>query len=472
MKKIITTFLLSSLSFVVLKAQITVLTFTGRDSLNQHVPMSRVVVRNLFHNWEETLYWPDTVLVMGATGIGDAETGCASSLQLSQNSPNPFDGITSVELRAAEPGDVEVEILDIAGRVVGVSSYSLLQPGAHEIHITLSSAGVYLLTARQNGRSASVKMLNRGNGAGNTITFSDDGTSRIPASDSPKTDNSSKGGTNNSFAPGHRMEYIGYAIQDGVEVESGHKVQMQYNSQTVVLTFGVSPVDGQPCPGSPTVTDIDGNVYNTVQIDYQCWMRENLRTTHYSDGTPIPAGGDNLSDTDPYYYDYSSSDIPLSERGYLYNWPAVMHGKSSSNSVPSEVRGVCPTGWHVPSDPEFVVLTDYLSSRAEYICGGETTNIAKALASTTWWEEYIDYQSICSPSDQSVNANNASGFSAIPAGWFWTGGLEEGQFAKFWSCTERMPGSSWGIYLQWVWPEVTRFYTAQYLGHSVRCLRD
>ena len=131
------------------------------------------------------------------------------------------------------------------------------------------------------------------------------------------------------------------------------------------------------------MTDIDGNVYNTVQIDYQCWMRENLRTTQYSDGTPIPAGGDNLSDTDPYYYDYSSSDIPLSERGYLYNWPAVMHGKSSSNSVPSEVRGVCPTGWHVPSDPEFVVLTDYQSSRPEYICGGETTNIAKALASTT-----------------------------------------------------------------------------------------
>ena len=95
-----------------------------------------------------------------------------------------------------------------------------------------------------------------------------------------------RGTTNNPFDPGDQMEYIGFAMLHGMEVESGHKTQETDASQTVALLFP----NTQPCPDAPTVTDVQGNVYNTVQIGNQCWMRENLRATMFADSTPITPG--------------------------------------------------------------------------------------------------------------------------------------------------------------------------------------
>ena len=126
-------------------AQTVTLTFTAKDAGNHHVQLNRVIVSNLTKGWQETLLWPDTVLVMSGTGIGDFETFQETSLRLSQNNPNPFDGTTFVNMQVAEPGDVSVEISDIAGRIVGANNYSPLQPDTHEIRITLSTPGLYLV---------------------------------------------------------------------------------------------------------------------------------------------------------------------------------------------------------------------------------------------------------------------------------------------------------------------------------------
>lgn len=124
--------------------------------------------------------------------------------------------------------------------------------------------------------------------------------------------------------------------------------------------------DGQPCPCSATVTDIDSNTYNTVKIGNQCWMKENLRVLHYANGENIPTGTQG-SYTVSYYYDYPSG-FALEDRGYLYNWAAVMHGVNSSTANPSGVQGVCPTGWHVPSEAEWDQLTSYMG-QGQYACG-------------------------------------------------------------------------------------------------------
>ena len=159
-----------------------------------------------------------------------------------------------------------------------------------------------------------------------------------------------------------------------------------------------------------TVTDVDGNVYKTVTIGDQVWMRENLRTTRFADGTPIPDGTAyfNMSVVDPYRY---SPNLP-DEYGLLYNWAAVMHGAASSNANPSGVQGICPNGWHVPSRSEWNQLKLYVKSQPQFFYQ-DPESIAKALASTSGWGSF-DYPGTIGCDTAS---NNATGFSALPAGF-------------------------------------------------------
>lgn len=113
-----------------------------------------------------------------------------------------------------------------------------------------------------------------------------------------------------------------------------------------------------------TVTDIDGNVYPIVQIGNQIWMAENLRTTHYSDGTPIEDGtglGDiSTDDTTSRFFYYDDDTTNIEEYGLLYNWYAVTRGTNGSSSNPSGVQGISPKGWHIPSHAEWTELERFL----------------------------------------------------------------------------------------------------------------
>ena len=277
----------------------------------------------------------------------------------------------------------------------------------------------------------------------------------------------------NSYSLQGLVPQTEYEVQ--VQTECGSDGQSQWSEAATFTTLtagGSDVVDGQPCPNNPTVTDIDGNTYNTVQIGDQCWMRENLRMTHYADGTAIPAGGDNGSETEPYYYDYSSHSLPLETRGYLYNWPAAMHGAASSGANPSGVQGICPAGWHLPSDAEWTQLTDYVGSVSEYQCGGSSSNITKALASTEGWN---GSSGECYPGDQSVTVNNATGFSAVPAGNCWGSSFySAGSGAYFWSSTQYESSSynAWNRALYYTNAGVNRYRSSKNNGFSVRCLRD
>lgn len=134
-------------------------------------------------------------------------------------------------------------------------------------------------------------------------------------------------------------------------------------------------VTGSVATDCGTVTDKSGNTYNTVVIGSQCWMKSNLRTEKYANGDLITAiAGAN-------YYNNSSSNIENeTDRGYLYNWAAVMNGEASSDNSPSGVQGICPDGWHVPSSDEFMEE----HNTTEYQCGGTNLFIAKAMAANTY----------------------------------------------------------------------------------------
>lgn len=240
-----------------------------------------------------------------------------------------------------------------------------------------------------------------------------------------------------------------------------------YGDEKIFTTLSMPDGDAQPCPGAATVTDIDGNVYNTVKIGSQCWMKENLKTTKYADGTNIPHGSTSSIVANWYYPNNNSSNKPT--YGLLYNWKAVMRNNSSSSSNPSGIQGVCPTGWHVPSEAEWTQLKNYVSSQTQYLCGG--AYIAKALASTTGW--YASNYSVCEIG-YNLNTNNITGFSAMPAGIHdsdnhYTG---FGTNAYFWSATEHYTWSSGCCWLYYSNPNVIITGEVADQGFSVRCVRN
>ena len=460
-------------------SQTVTLTFTASDTNDRYVQLDRAVVNNITEGWQEIIYWPDTVLTLQVgSGIGAVETCHGASLRLSQNTPNPFHGTTFATLTLPQAGEVSVEITDISGRIVETHVRASLQAGTHQLRVTLSAAGVYFLTAWMNGQSSSIKMVNQGNGGKDEVVITSDVGTTFMASVSSKLGNSDKGLSVNPFHLGDQMMYVGYATVNGEEVASFSVEQVQNVSQTVMLRFAISPVaiDGQPCPGIPTVTDIDGNVYNTVQLGNQCWMRESLRTTRFANGdsifidpNPVPIYGLQDVNLNPYRYAPNNDSSNVLVYGYLYNWSALMHGDSSSYDNPSGVQGICPDGWHVPSFTEWEELRMCVREQNVFICGDANNNVGKSLAAADCWDLYE--QTCCVGNDQ--NTNNATGFSAYPAGIYRNGTwLEFGQHACFASASDRWYDMlvSYNLYYDKVY--VQGFLHEKNDGLSVRCIHD
>jgi Fibrobacter succinogenes major domain (Fib_succ_major). len=451
-----------------LHAQTVTITFFGRDTNNQNVQFNSVVVNNLTAGWQETLHYPDNTLTMQvSTGIDDF-TG-NGGLSLSQNSPNPFHSTTDVHLHIAEAGTVTLEITDISGRIIETYQEPTLPTGTHHFSVALATTGTYFMTARQNGKTSSIKMVCQG-GNSNLIEYQGCVEETTGHSSTPKLH------TTQPFHIGDQLEYIGYANIIGIEMESSHIFDAPSTSHSAFLEFAYATgnYDTLPCPSSPTVTDQDGNVYNTVQIGNQCWMKENLRVTHYSNGEAIPMG-DSTSLTLPYRYCPDNNPANVASFGYLYNWPAVMHGAPCSSDNPSGVQGICPKGWHVPSNAEFGQLIYYAGSMSTYQCNNNSFFTAKAFAAQTGWQSYYDQ---CSPGCN-PSTNNATGFSAKAAGHYSNLGTTNHYFyafggvATFWTTTDG--GCNDRIYMRHIYHYGKHWQEAiqdKHCGLSVRCVRN
>jgi uncharacterized protein (TIGR02145 family) len=232
-----------------------------------------------------------------------------------------------------------------------------------------------------------------------------------------------------------------------------------YGNQVVFTTTGSSVSN---CTGK--VKDIDGNEYNVVQIGNQCWMKENLRVTRFRDSSLIPldtSGGFNgdgdytnggyaswslLETAARCMYNNNQANVPV--YGYLYNKYSAISSK-----------GLCPTGWHVPSNDEYVVLANTLGG--ELVAGGKMKSTG-----TTLWK------------NPNLGADNSSGFNALPAGG------RIGREARFFGKGEyaflQTSISGWVISARELWYDSNilkthmQYQSDRYNQHgtSVRCLRD
>jgi uncharacterized protein (TIGR02145 family) len=219
--------------------------------------------------------------------------------------------------------------------------------------------------------------------------------------------------------------------------------------------------NGIPCPSGSVVTDVDGNYYFTVKIGDQCWMKENLKVTHYPDGSPIQLIESTEiwdvlepNDYDDAYCYYDNDLNNLDTLGALYSWAAAMGGNATLTSNTSVVQGICPDGWHLPSEEEWMELKNFIN--------GEGGN-ADDLKTTYGWEE-------------NGNGTDTYGFSALPAGWRRSSSSFDPYYDKlgynafYWSKT--YSGDS-AVHMYLYYDQTINInYNSKNHGISVRCLKD
>ncbi len=218
-----------------------------------------------------------------------------------------------------------------------------------------------------------------------------------------------------------------------------------------------------------TVKDVDGNLYETVQIGDQTWMAQNLKVTRYSDGVSIPHIKDkyvwfDFSEQSKAYCYYDNLQTNGYWYGSLYTWAAAIRGTESSDIIPSGIQGVCPVGWHLPSDGEWKQLEIFLGMTPEDAdkneWRGDEIGDKMKRDGIQWWG--------CPDSE----ANNSSGFDALPGGYRHGSAefLDLGTTARFWSSTST--GYAWFRELDCDNSAIYRSSSGKYRGHSVRCVKD
>lgn len=217
------------------------------------------------------------------------------------------------------------------------------------------------------------------------------------------------------------------------------------------------------------IKDIDGNIYNTIIIGAQTWLKENLKTTRYNDGTSIPHVTDHNAwrqRTEGAYCNWNNiaNNHEENNHGRFYNFYAVETGK------------LCPNGWHVPSVSEWTILLNYVKNK-NYAAPAPNFFIGKPMASTTGWidpgENYSVYAIGNNP-----ELNNNTGFSLVPTGsrfasfWTWHNGAQNVE-ALLWAsdpsvtCLRAAATSPNGLY---TYPVTYKY--GKYAGMPVRCIKD
>lgn len=230
------------------------------------------------------------------------------------------------------------------------------------------------------------------------------------------------------------------------------------------------------CPA--TATDIDGNIYNVVKIGCQCWLKEDLKVKHYPNGDPIPyidddatwfaLGMDNTSDAYTVYADNNNDgivDIANPDYGYLYSYAAAIGDNWTRDNNTNQ--GVCPDGWHLPTDTEWLRLENEVETGATISAsatGWRGTDVGERLkedGTTHWITDAIN--------------GNISNFTALPGGYRSAedgGSHDIGKAGSWWSATEDGSFAAWRRLLFDDRATSYRDIWGKSFGISVRCVRD
>ena len=355
----------------------------------------------------------------------------ASDIKSLQIYPNPMTEQAEIQFFVNKSSKVLLAVYDVSGRPL-IQSGMFLNPGMHKYCVSGLYQGMYIVRINEQNSIYTAKLVSKNrlnevvkieNVYSESIQSNQIGTKQLKSTAST---------IDMAYSAGDRLKFTG--------ISSNYRtVLTDVPSGNHTITF-----DFIDC------TDDDDNHYPVVKIGTQTWMAQNLKTTKYNDGTPIPLVTDAGTWVDlstPAYCWYNNDSATYSNTyGSLYNWHTVNTGK------------LCPTGWHVPTDAEWTTLTTYLGG--ESIAGGKL----KETDTTHWY----------SPN---TGANNETGFTALPGGYrsSLSGTFDDvGNYGAWWSSTEYDTEYdalyAWRRYMSNDYRGVTRGFSKQQRGLSVRCL--
>ena len=218
--------------------------------------------------------------------------------------------------------------------------------------------------------------------------------------------------------------------------------------------------NGVPCPGLPTIT-YEGQVYHTLIIGEQCWLKENLNV-----GAMINTLDTLQNDSIIQKYCYKNDPANCDIYGGLYTWHEIMEYSADTGS-----RGICPEGWHIPTDEDWKILEETIDNHIiDNVAGWDTTGWRgsdaggnlKNMGTKKWY-------------NPNSGATDTKGFRALPGGFR---NFENGSFDKlqstafFWTSTAAGESAAWFRLLSYTHADVYRNYSKTTTAFSVRCLKD
>ena len=378
--------LLTTLSLILavqLAGQVVDLSFSARNN-GTYVQLDSIMIMDADLSNQTTHYWPDTVISMQApnkdlifVGYATISTVGISNpamddqpFSLFQNYPNPMNDRTTIPVYLPEEGPLTMYVYDAVGRQK-LHLSSNLAKGYHAFSFTPGKNSIYLISAVWKSHIKSIKVLSSNTNQDVCNLVYSGVHSSIAIEDklvSPKIGEVKESGIVDN--PADNTEYI---------------FEYAYNI---------------PCPGTPTVT-YEGKVYNTVQIFSQCWLKENLDVGVMIDNTLYQEDNGIIEKYCP-----ENSEDSCAIYGGLYQWDEAMKYSTSEWS-----QGICPPGWHIPTDAETYVLEGAADS--EYLIGDQMwdsqgsyrgADCGYNLKSNTYWKE-------------GGNGNNMFGMNIQPAGY-------------------------------------------------------
>jgi len=334
--------------------------------------------------------------------------------------PNPFIDEVFISFYAFNDDIFNISVTNQIGKTV-LQQKIKMQNGANKLKFQAPKSGLFFININSETEEKSFSVIcEKVNNNSANLTL-------INNSKVYKTYNKSVNGL--TFTIGDVLKYTG-------------------NNNNVLSIISDAPSSSKTYTFLYDCIDYENNAYSTTKVGNQWWMAENLKSAKYSNGS-------NVSGSYVYNNNFSNEDI----YGRLYTWAAVMHGADGTNDNPSGVHGVCPTGWHVPSEIEWDELRDALGGKIPM------HGKVKEVGTTHWLAPNSD-------------ALDEVGFSVLPGGLMWDGDSQYiGEQAFFWNATDDLSGldvehasgytffNETSDYYMYTW-------NLKAIAQSVRCVKD